>query len=181
MNYRQQLKQIKALVFDVDGVFSKFMLLDPDGRLLRTMNPKDGLAIKIAVQQGFKIAIISGAKEPSIRKRFQMLNVQDIYLGKTEEKLLAFEEFLSKYKFSTEQVLYMGDDITDYFVMQKAGFGACPADAAPEIKGIADYISQLPAAEGCVRDIVEQVLRVQNKWEKFLDHLQQVYQSKKAL
>ncbi len=171
MNYRQKLKHIKALVFDIDGVFSKFMLVDPEGRLLRTMNPKDGLAVRIAVEEGFIVGIISGGREENLRKRFEYLGVHDIFLDKRTSKLEHFNYFLQKHNLKAEEVLYMGDDLTDYYVMKAAGFGACPADAVPEIKSIAHYISEHPAAEGCVREIIEQVLRVQGKWENFLKRL----------
>ncbi len=171
MNYRQKLKNIKALVFDIDGVFSKYMLLDPDGRLLRTMNPKDGLAVRIAVEEGLKVGIITGSQEKSLIKRFAGLGVHDIYLNTRMSKLQHFQQFIEKYSLQPDEVLYMGDDLTDYYVMQAAGFAACPADAASEIKAIAHYISERPAAEGCVRDIIEQVLRVQGKWDNFLKRL----------
>ena len=171
MNYRQKLKHIKALVFDIDGVFSKFMLVDPDGRLLRTMNPKDGLAVRLAIDEGYKVAIISGGREENLRKRFENLGVQDIFLDKRNSKLEHFNIFLKKHSLKPEEVLYMGDDLTDYYVMKAAGFAACPSDAVQEIKSIAHYISDHAAGEGCVREIIEQVMRVQGKWENFLKRL----------
>ncbi len=180
MNYRQELKKIKAFAFDVDGVFSKFMLVDAEGRLLRTMNPKDGLAVRIAIEEGYKVAIITGGQEENLRKRFERLGVEDVYLGTRNSKLYYFELFLEKYRLQAEQVLYMGDDLTDYFVMKAAGFAACPADAVSEIKAIAHYISDKPAAEGCVREIIEQVLRVQDKWENYLQRLWENYEKIKS-
>jgi len=179
MNYRQELKKIKAFVFDVDGVFSKFMVLDAQGNLLRTMNPKDGLAVRIAIEEGYKVAIITGAKEESLIKRFEKLGVEDIYTGTREVKLATFEKFLAKYNLDREQVLYMGDDLTDYYVMKYAGFSACPSDAVNEIKQIATYISDKPAGEGCVREIIEQVMRVQNKWDNYLKRLWNKYEQSK--
>ncbi len=180
MNYRQELKKIRAFVFDVDGVFSKYMLVDPEGRLLRTMNPKDGLAVRLAIDEGYKVGIITGAKEDNLIKRFEALGVTDIYLQTREVKLIYFERFLEKNNLSADQVLYMGDDLTDYYVLKAAGFAACPADAVSEVKAIAHYISDKPAAEGCVREIIEQVLRVQDKWENFLKRLWLNYEKQKA-
>ena len=180
MNYRQELKKIRAFAFDVDGVFSRYMLASEGGQLLRFMNPKDGLALKIALDEGFKVAIITGGVDDSVRERFSRLGVEDIYMGTRQKKLFYFEEFLKKYSLLTEQVLYMGDDLPDYFVMKKAGFSACPLDAVSEIKQIADYICDRPAGEGCVREVVEQVLKVQDRWDNFLVRLQKEYEKLKG-
>ncbi len=180
MNYRQELKKIHAFAFDVDGVFSKYMLVEEHGKLLRLMNPKDGLAVKIALEEGYKVAIITGGKDESVRERFARLGVEDIYMGTRQTKLYFFERFLEKYSLDASNVLYMGDDLPDYFVMKAAGFSACPIDAAPEIKQVADYICDRPAGEGCVREVVEQVLKVQNKWENFFNRLIEEYEKMKA-
>ncbi|MBN2892765.1 MAG: HAD hydrolase family protein [Bacteroidales bacterium] len=163
MNYRKKLKSIKALVFDVDGVFSKEFLAMDNGEFYRPMNPKDGFALKRAVQTGFLTGIITGGNSQSVKDRFKTLGVTDVYLGQYV-KIEAMEDFCAKYELSYEDVLYMGDDIPDYEVMKTVGFSACPADAASEIIEISDYISDKKAGEGCVRDIIEQVLKIQNKW-----------------
>lgn len=163
MNYRKQLKSIKALVFDVDGVFSKQFLAMDNGQFYRSMNPKDGYALKKAVEEGFFTGIITGGRAQSVKERFNSLGVTDIYLGQYN-KIEAMEDFAAKYELSLDEVLYMGDDIPDYEVLKNVGFSACPADAASEIIEICDYISDKGAGEGCVRDIVEQVLKIQNKW-----------------
>jgi len=180
MNYRQELKKIRAFAFDVDGVFSEFMLVDDNGHLLRTMNPKDGLALAIALEQGYKIAIITGGREQGLRKRFERLGIEDIYMNTRNSKLFYFEKFVEKHALEPSQVLYMGDDLTDYYVMKAAGFAACPADAASEIKALAHYISDKPAGRGCVREIIEQVLRVQDKWENYLKYLWENYEKLKS-
>ncbi len=179
MNYRLELKKIRAFAFDVDGVFSRYMLVGDDGKLLRFMNPKDGLAVKIALEEGYRVAIITGGVDESVRIRFTNLGVEDIYMGTRQKKLYYFEQFMQKYSLLPEQVLYMGDDLPDYYVMQAAGFSACPIDAAPEIKQVADYICDRPSGEGCVREVIEQVLKVQNKWENFFNRLQEQYEKMK--
>ncbi len=179
MNYRQELRKIRAFAFDVDGVFSPFMLVGDGGKLFRVMDPKDGLAVKIALEEGYKVAIITGGVDESVRMRFANLGVQDIYMGARQNKLYFFEKFVEKYSLSSEQVLYLGDDLPDYYVMKAAGFSACPMDGAPEIKQVADYICDKPGGRGCVREVIEQVLKVQNKWENFFKRLLEQYQNMK--
>ncbi len=163
-NFKERLKEIKAFVFDVDGVFSNNVFVQADGELLRNMNTKDGFALHHAVnKQSFVAAIITGGNSESVKIRFKSLGLTDIYL-KSANKLEDFEDFISKYDFKPSQVLYMGDDIPDYEVMKKVGIPTCPSDAAEEIKSISVYISDKKGGEGCVRDVIEQVLRAQGKW-----------------
>jgi len=163
-NFKERLKEIKAFVFDVDGVFSNNVFIQSDGELLRTMNTKDGFALHHAVNKhSFVAAIITGGNSESVKTRFQSLGLTDIYL-KSPNKLDDFEDFISKYDFKPSQVLYMGDDIPDYEVMTKVGIPTCPSDASEEIKSISVYISDKKGGEGCVRDVIEQVLRAQGKW-----------------
>jgi len=162
-NYKEQLINIKALVFDVDGVFSGNIILTESGEQLRTMNIKDGYAIQLAVKKGFQIAIITGGYSEGIKKRFEGLGVKDIFM-KCDIKINAFEEFITNHKIDYSQTLYMGDDMPDFEVMKKAGLPVCPNDASVEIKNISKYISTYNGGCGCVRDVVEQVLRAQGKW-----------------
>ncbi len=163
-DFKQQLNLVKAFAFDVDGVFTNgTVLLHPGGHFIRMMNIKDGYAVQHAVKMGFPVGIITGGYSRMIRKRFEYLGVKDIYM-KSGNKIKAFQAFTSKYKLEPSQILYMGDDLPDYEVMKMAGFPACPSDAATEIKEISAYISHRNGGEGCVRDIIEQVLRLHNKW-----------------
>ena len=162
--YKEDLKKVKAFAFDVDGVFSDgILLMDPDGELTRSMNIKDGFAIKMASTKGYPIAVITGANSESIRKRFNILGINDVYL-RSARKLDDLTHFSNKYNLEFREILYMGDDLPDYQVMQKVGFPACPGDAVPEIKQIARYVSGFKGGEGCVRDVIEQVLRVHGVW-----------------
>ena len=165
-NFKEKLKNIKAFVFDVDGVFSSNILLHPNGDMFRAMNVKDGYALQYAVNEvGFLSCIITGGYSESVRKRFRGLGITDIYL-KSTNKFEDFEDFIYKYDLKPEQVVYMGDDIPDFEVMKVVGIPTCPADAAEEIKAISVYISDKKGGDGCVRDIIEQVLRAQGKWVK---------------
>lgn len=160
------LTKIKALAFDVDGVLSAETIgLHPGGEPMRTVNIKDGYAIQLAVKLGLHVAIITGGKTEAVRKRYEGLGVPDVYLG-CAVKLQTYEAFLAKYGLRDEEVLYMGDDIPDYEVMQRCGCPCCPADAAPEIKSISVYISHRAGGLGCGRDVIEQVLRAQGRWMK---------------
>ncbi len=163
-NFKELLRKVKAFAFDVDGVLSSpQVLLHPEGELMRSMNTKDGYALQHAVKQGYPIAIITGGKTESVALRFKGLGVTDIYLGSTF-KMDDFEDYLIKYELQPANVLYMGDDIPDYEVMQKCGIPCCPADAVEEIKSVAQYISPHSGGDGCVRDVVEQVLRLHGRW-----------------
>ncbi|MBI5218606.1 MAG: HAD hydrolase family protein [Bacteroidia bacterium] len=162
-NFKEDLLNIRAFAFDVDGVFSGNILLSSSGEQLRPMNMKDGYAVQLAVKKGYPVAIISGGACESIRKRFSGLGVKDIYIG-SSDKMKDFEDFLGKNNLDFESILYMGDDLPDYFVMKKAGIATCPSDAAQEIKSISKYVSSIRGGDGCVRDVIEQVLRAQGKW-----------------
>jgi len=165
ISYKQLLAQINTLIFDVDGVLTNGMVtIMPDGELVRHMNIKDGYALKAAIDKGLNVCIISGGKNEGVRTRLANLGIEDIYLG-AHDKIKQYKELVKKYELKPKNVLYMGDDIPDYPVMELVGLPCCPNDAAPEIQGISKYISYKKGGEGCVRDIIEQILRVQGKWE----------------
>ena len=163
--YKKKLTQIKAFVLDVDGVLTNGgLILYPDGKFLRQMNAKDGYAIKLAIHYGYKIAIITGGREKNIKIRLKNLGVHEVFLG-ANNKLPILKDFISTYKLSSEQIVYMGDDIPDLEALKHVGFSCCPNDASYDVKKIADYISQKKGGEGCVRDIIEQTLKVNNQWD----------------
>lgn len=163
-NFKQLLHKVKAFAFDVDGVFTNGNIyLHSDGEMLRAMNIKDGYVVHYCAKIDFPIAIISGGNSESVRQRFRNLGITDIYL-KSHDKMSDFKDFIAKYQIEPADVLYMGDDIPDWEVMQHVGLPTCPADAASEIKAVATYISDKRGGEGCVRDVIEQVLKVQGKW-----------------
>ena len=162
INY--DLTRIKAFVFDVDGVLSREVIpLSPDGDPMRTVNIKDGYALQSAVKKGYHVAIITGAYTEAVRVRFSRLGITHIYL-KSAIKIRDYQDFLSKTGVQPEEVMYAGDDIPDYEVMQLAGLPVAPADAAPEIKQIAKYISSRKGGEGVARDVIEQTLKAQGHW-----------------
>ncbi|HDR67479.1 MAG TPA: 3-deoxy-D-manno-octulosonate 8-phosphate phosphatase [Bacteroidaceae bacterium] len=164
INFKEGLQRVKAFAFDVDGVLSSpKVYVNPDGDLIRTMNTKDGYAIQYAVKRGYPIAIITGGKSESVGMRFRNLGLTDIYLG-SSDKVHDFDDFILKYGIHAEDVLYMGDDLPDFYVMQKAGVACAPSDAVEEIKAISDYVSHFSGGEGCVRDVIEQVLRLHGRW-----------------
>lgn len=164
INY--DLSKIKAMVFDVDGVLScDVMNLSPEGDPVRTVNVKDGYALQLAVKMGLNLCIITGARVESVRKRFEGLGIKDVYIA-SSVKIRDYNEFIAKYGLQPDEVLYMGDDIPDYQIMQLVGLPCCPADACPEIQSLSKYVSPFDGGRGCVRDVVEQVLKVQGKWLK---------------
>lgn len=166
-SYKEKLNQIRAFIFDVDGVLTDGTVhITPAGEMLRTMNIKDGFAMKAAVESGYRVCIISGGSNEGVRIRLQNLGIQDIYLG-VPDKVSCFYEFCDGYQINPNDILYMGDDIPDYHVMQKVGLPSCPQDASPEIKQIADYVSHRNGGKGAVRDVIEQVMKVQGKWHTY--------------
>jgi 3-deoxy-D-manno-octulosonate 8-phosphate phosphatase (KDO 8-P phosphatase) len=163
-NYKPNLKNISTFIFDYDGVLSDGSIITLDnGEPYRTTNVKDGYALQLARKKGYRVAVISGAKAEGMRHRLIALQITDFFLG-IEKKLEVFTKYLADNNLSKEEVLFMGDDIPDYELMLAAGISACPADAAEEIRKVAHYISHAPGGKGCVRDVIEQVLKIQGKW-----------------
>lgn len=163
-NYKALLREIDTFVFDYDGVMTngKVMLME-SGQPLRMANVKDGYVLQLIVKLGYNVVIISGGFSKSMENRFEMLGIKDVFLGvKQKDKVL--KEYLAKKGVDPRKVIYMGDDIPDFKVMKMVGVPCCPADAVEEIKSISVYISDKNGGEGCVRDIVEQVLKLQGKW-----------------
>jgi 3-deoxy-D-manno-octulosonate 8-phosphate phosphatase (KDO 8-P phosphatase) len=156
--------KIKGIVFDVDGVLSPATIpLSSTGELMRMTNTKDGYAIQLAVKQGIIVGIITSGDSSAVRVRFESLGCQYVYI-KSRSKLNDFQDFLDKTGLLPEETCYVGDDLPDYEVMQKVGLPACPADAVPEIRAIAEYISLKIGGDGVGRDVIEQVLKAQDKW-----------------
>lgn len=160
----EKFKKIKAFAFDVDGVFTNSdVLVTETGELLRTMNTRDGQGVKFALDLGYKVAIITKGQSKGVRMRFEVLGIEDIY-DKIPEKSASFDHFMKKYKLDKEEILFMGDDIPDLVLFNKVGVAACPKDAADDILVRADFISSKDGGKGCVREVIEKVLRIQNKW-----------------
>ena len=163
-NFKEKLREINTFIFDVDGVLTDGSLyVLPSGEFMRTMNAKDGFALKLALIKGYNIAIITGAKENSIKERLGRLGIENTFLNATN-KLPVLKKYLSKNNLNIQNTLYMGDDIPDLECMKKVGLSCCPKNAVSELKDISDYISPLNGGDGCVRDIIEQVLRIKKKW-----------------
>ena len=164
INY--DLKKIRTIVFDLDGVLSASTIpLAADGTPLRTVNIKDGYAIQLAMKTGLRIAILSGCKIEAVRRRYEGLGMEDIFLG-AAVKIQVYEEYLAKYGYDDSEVMFVGDDIPDLEVMRRAGCAVCPKDACTEVKEVSCYISQYDGGYGCGRDVIEQTLRAQGKWLK---------------
>jgi 3-deoxy-D-manno-octulosonate 8-phosphate phosphatase (KDO 8-P phosphatase) len=164
-NILELFKPVRVFVLDVDGVLTDGSLLaTEDGHLLRRMNIKDGFAIQMAIKKGYKVWIISGAKSEGVRARLNKLGVTDVHIGiETKKELLL--EIAEESKTSFDSILYMGDDVPDYAAMQICGLPCCPNDAVAEIKQVSRYISPCKGGEGCVRDVIEKVLKLNGDWE----------------
>lgn len=165
MNILQQFKDIRLFTLDVDGVLTDgtLLLLD-DGQMARTMNIKDGYALQLAVKKGYHILVISGGQSEAVKLRLQKLGITNVHMGVTDKKEVLLQ-YVHQHQISWPEVLYMGDDIPDLAVMQMAGMACCPADAVPEIKRISQYISPQSGGHGCVRDIIEKVLKLNQHWD----------------
>ena len=159
-----RLRFVKVFVFDIDGVLTDgTLLIEPGGQWVRKMNIKDGYALQMAVKSGFKIVVISGSESAAVEKRLQKIGVTDIFM-KVNDKESFLKKYLTEHAISPGEILFMGDDIPDYNCMIIAGFACCPSDAAVEIKQISSYVSPLRGGYGCVRDVIEKVLKLNNSW-----------------
>lgn len=162
--FKEEFKNIKAFVFDVDGVLSSDTSpLDENGNPVRTANVKDGYALRNALNMNYRIGIISGGALERVRLRYEKLGIEHIYLG-VHDKVKCLNDFMEKTGMKPEEILFMGDDLVDFQVMKLVGIPTCPIDAVSEIKEISKYISDRKGGEGCVRDIVEQVMRARGDW-----------------
>lgn len=163
-HFKEIMNDITTFVFDVDGVLTDgSVFVTNEGEMLRTMNIRDGYAMKAAVESGYNVCIISGGSNEGVRIRLQNLGIKDIHLG-TPDKVKIFTEYTEIHNIKPEQVLYMGDDIPDFHVMKLVSLPTCPQDASPEIKNICRYVSHKKGGRGAVRDVIEQVMKVQGKW-----------------
>ena len=162
INY--DLTSVKAVIFDVDGVLSLSTIqMSPAGMPVRTVNIKDGYAIQLAIKMGLKLAIISGGTDPSIEERYRKLGMKDIFMS-CSTKIQVLHKYLADNNISADEVIYVGDDIPDYEIMQIVGCPCCPADACSDIKEISTYVSPYEGGKGCARDIIEQILRAKGLW-----------------
>lgn len=164
MNVLEHFKNITTFVFDVDGVLTdgRVLLLEA-GLQARQMHVKDGLALQMALKNGYNVVIISGAYSEPVLQRMQYLGITEIFLA-TKNKKEFLDNYLSQKEIIWQQVLFMGDDLPDVAVLQKAGLSCCPADAVAEVKKISKYISSFNGGYGCVRDVIEKVLKLNDHW-----------------
>jgi 3-deoxy-D-manno-octulosonate 8-phosphate phosphatase (KDO 8-P phosphatase) len=152
----------------VDGVFTDATLIVGESDVQRIFNVRDGYAVQIAVKSGYRMAVISGGKQKSIATRLSGLGIQDVYLSvATDKKLLVFQEYVALNNLQEEEILFIGDDIPDYLLMKNTKvLACCPADATEEVKSICDFITPNFGGKGAVRDVIELVMKAQNKWLK---------------
>ncbi len=168
-SYKELMNTITTFIFDIDGVLTDSSVhITSTGEMLRTMNIRDGYAMKAAVESGYRVCIISGGSNEGVRIRLKNLGITDIHLA-APDKVVTFNQYINTYKIVADQVLYMGDDIPDFHVMKLVGLPTCPQDAAPEIKTISKYVSHKNGGKGAVRDVIEQVMKVQGKWMSHFD------------
>jgi 3-deoxy-D-manno-octulosonate 8-phosphate phosphatase (KDO 8-P phosphatase) len=164
LNYKINLRGVKLLVFDVDGVLSDgHVYLDADGEMMRNTHVADSLAIKLALKGGIGVVVISAGTSQKVKERMHYIGIQDVFMG-VYSKFEILEKYCKDHAIELSDVLYMGDDLPDYECMINVGVATCPHNSATEIRGIADYISHVDGGKGCVRDVVEQTLRVQGLW-----------------
>jgi 3-deoxy-D-manno-octulosonate 8-phosphate phosphatase (KDO 8-P phosphatase) len=162
-SFKERLNDITTFIFDVDGVLTDGSVSLFKGEVVRTLNSRDGYALQYAAKMGCKIFIISGGSSDEVKNRLLNLGVTEAFMGSTN-KVDVYTKLKSKYNINDLNVAYMGDDIPDYNVMKMVGLSSCPQDAAVEIKHISHYQSPFMGGRHCVRDLIEQVLRVQGKW-----------------
>lgn len=165
MNVLELFEPVKVFVFDIDGVLTDGMLhVQEDGELLRRMNIKDGYALQLAIKKGYNVWVISGGRTNAARNRLNKLGVTEVHVA-MEDKVTLLQRLLTEGGYTTEQLLYMGDDMPDLKAMMLCGLRTCPEDAVADIKQISHYISPVKGGYGCVRDVIEKVLRINGHWE----------------
>ncbi len=163
-DYKEFLKDITTFILDVDGVMTNGKIIyTHDGKIDRQFQAKDGYAIKHAISKGYNFVIISGGTQDNIKKRLNSLGVEDVFIN-AFDKLKIFNDYITKKNISPENILYMGDDNPDIEVLKIVKISACPLDASIDVKEVCDYVSDKKGGEGCVRDVIEQVMRVHDKW-----------------
>jgi 3-deoxy-D-manno-octulosonate 8-phosphate phosphatase (KDO 8-P phosphatase) len=164
MSYKEKLVKIKNFFFDVDGVFTDgSIIVDNSGNELRVFSTRDGIAVKLATDKGYNFCVISGGKNEGVRKRLNKLGIKNVYLG-VNNKMEVFKSFMNDNNLKTTETMFMGDDIPDIQILKMVGLSCCPNDAANEVREVVDYISIKKGGEGCVRDIIEQILIIQKNW-----------------
>jgi 3-deoxy-D-manno-octulosonate 8-phosphate phosphatase (KDO 8-P phosphatase) len=157
-------KNIKTFMFDIDGVFTNNQILITEkGEMLRTMNVRDGFAIKRALAKSYRIIVITGGNSEGVVKRLEFLGIKDIYPN-IQNKIDTYYKILADFNLKENEILYMGDDLPDYEIMTKVGLACCPSDAVEEIKAISAFISPLSGGNNCVRDVIEKVLKLRGDW-----------------
>ncbi len=165
-NFKEEIAAVRAFVFDVDGVFTDGgIIVTPAGDFIRKYNAKDGYAVAYAIRKGYPVAVITGGRGATLRIRFEMLGVTRLY-DNCADKLVRLKEFMAEFGLRPEEVLFMGDDIPDREAMMHVGVPVCPADAVSEIVEVSRYVSEFRGGEGCIRDVVEQVLRARGDWAR---------------
>ncbi len=164
MSYKQKLKNITTFILDVDGVLTDGrLLISESGELLRTMNAKDGYAMKAALNAGYRVCIITGGRNEGVKSRLEGLGVTDVFLN-ASEKMVQMHDYVAQNDLRPEEILYMGDDMPDVPALEYAGLATCPQDAIPEVKAVSDYVSHRRGGDACVRDVIEQVMKVRGDW-----------------
>lgn len=157
--------RITTFVFDVDGVLTDGTLLVFDnGEQMRRMNIKDGYALQLAVKKGYRVAVFSGGNSEAVANRLRNLGITDVFMN-VKDKKMDIQNYIQRHGIAWKEVLFMGDDIPDYMVMKEVALPCAPCDAVPEIKQLAKYISAFGGGNGCVRDVIEKVLKLKDDWE----------------
>jgi len=165
MNVLEKFIPVNTLIFDMDGVLTDgSLLVMPDGEWVRRMNIKDGYVLQLAVRSGYRVIVITGSYSVPVEQRLQKLGIRMVY-QRVSDKLQLLKNLMAEHQLVPEQLMFMGDDIPDIEAMRHCGLSCCPADAARDILAMADYISPVNGGEGCVRDVIEKLMRVQGKWQ----------------
>ncbi|MCB9251385.1 MAG: HAD hydrolase family protein [Flavobacteriales bacterium] len=161
----KKLNNISTFIFDVDGVMTNGNVqVSEEGHMLRTFNIKDGFAMQLAIKLGYRICIITGGSSQGVVKRLNGLGIKDVF-SKVHEKVPVYRKYLSDNNIQADEVAYMGDDLPDYTLLLETGLKCCPLDASPDIVNICEFVSSKRGGEGCVRELIEKVLRAQDKWD----------------
>jgi 3-deoxy-D-manno-octulosonate 8-phosphate phosphatase (KDO 8-P phosphatase) len=164
MNLIEKFKLITTFILDVDGVLTDgSVYVFENGEQVRRMSIKDGYALQLAVKKGYRILVISGSNSPAVVTRLKKLGIEDVHMNVLDKQGMVLQ-YIKNNALKKEHVLFMGDDVPDYIAMKEAGLAVAPANAAQEIKKAAVYITSAKGGEGCVREVIEKVLRLNGHW-----------------
>ena len=163
-NVLAAFKRVTTFIIDLDGVLTDgSLLILENGLYARKLHVKDSFAMQMAVKKGYRVAVIAGGVADPVKERLLKLGIRDVEMP-VADKTAFIRQYISTHQLDVSEVLYIADDLPDVAALKIAGMPCCPADAAPEVLKIVKYVASLKGGEGCVREVIEKVLKLNDHW-----------------